>query len=75
MFHHGGPFVIHPSTGVISTNTIFDRDRPDSYDNFLVPVFVTDKSNRRITICSFKVVIKDINDNKPKFDKSVSADE
>lgn len=64
-------FKIDPSSGVITTNHVFDRDEPAREKEVYVTVRVTDNGRPALDdVCTFKVTIEDINDNPPVFDKS-----
>lgn len=64
-------FKIDPSTGVITTNHVFDRDEPHREKEVYVTVRATDNGRPALDdVCTFKVTIEDINDNPPVFDKS-----
>lgn len=64
-------FKIDPSSGMITTNHVFDRDEPAREKEVYVTVRVTDNGRPALDdVCTFKVTIEDINDNPPVFDKS-----
>lgn len=64
-------FKIDPSSGMITTNHVFDRDEPAREKEVYVTVRVTDHGRPALDdVCTFKVTIEDINDNPPVFDKS-----
>ena len=64
-------FKIDPSSGMITTNHVFDRDEPAREKEVYVTVRVTDNGRPALDdVCTFKVQIEDINDNPPVFDKS-----
>lgn len=63
-------FKIDPSSGMITTNHVFDRDEPAREKEVYVTVRVTDNGRPALDdVCTFKVTIEDINDNPPVFDK------
>ncbi|XP_062128404.1 DE-cadherin [Drosophila sulfurigaster albostrigata] len=64
-------FVIHPTTGVIMTAHIFDRDEPIHEKFVFVTVQATDNGLPPLDdVCTFNVTIEDINDNAPVFNKA-----
>ena len=64
-------FKIDPSTGIITTNHVFDRDEPYREKEVYVTVRVTDNGRPALDdVCTFKVTVEDINDNAPVFDKA-----
>ncbi|CAO1327367.1 unnamed protein product [Diamesa tonsa] len=64
-------FSINPSTGVIQTAHIFDRDEPAREKEAYITVRATDNGRPPLDdVCTFKVNIEDINDNPPVFDKT-----
>ncbi|KAF7994833.1 hypothetical protein HCN44_004305 [Aphidius gifuensis] len=68
-------FEINNVTGWIRTTQFFDRDEPYREKEAWLTVIATDNGFFRLTdVCSFKVIIEDINDNAPVFDR-VSYDE
>ncbi|XP_075165630.1 DE-cadherin [Haematobia irritans] len=63
-------FRINPTTGVIVTEHTFDRDEPIHEKAVYVTVQATDNGRPPLDdICTFKVIIEDINDNPPVFNK------
>ncbi|CAO1438707.1 unnamed protein product [Diamesa hyperborea] len=61
-------FTIHPISGKIKTNYVFDRDEPKNETSELIKVCATNKKNRKLKgICDIQIVIDDINDNPPIF--------
>ncbi|XP_014469556.1 PREDICTED: DE-cadherin isoform X2 [Dinoponera quadriceps] len=63
-------FEIDNVTGVINTTTIMDRDEPIKDREFYLTVLATDNGRPQLDdVCTFKVTIRDINDNEPVFDK------
>lgn len=64
-------FKIDKFTGEIITNHIFDRDEPIREKEAYITVRATDNGRPALDdVCTFKVIIEDINDNPPVFDKS-----
>lgn len=64
-------FVIHPTSGVIVTAHIFDRDEPIHEKFVFVTVQATDNGLPPLDdVCTFNVTIEDINDNPPVFNKA-----
>jgi len=64
-------FNINPSTGVITTNKIFNRDEPDREKVDYVTVKASDRGNPSLEdVCTITVIIEDINDNAPIFDRA-----
>lgn len=64
-------FTIHPSSGVIHTAHIFDRDEPIHEKFVFVTVQATDNGLPPLDdVCTFNVTIEDINDNPPVFNKA-----
>lgn len=62
---------IDPKTGEITTTAPFDRDEPVREKELYVTVRATDNGRPPLDdVCTFKVIIEDINDNPPVFDKS-----
>ncbi|XP_065341407.1 DE-cadherin isoform X3 [Cloeon dipterum] len=65
-------FEINNRTGEISTLLVFDRDEPTREKEAFITVRATDNGKPPLDdVCVIKVTIKDINDNKPIFDKGV----
>ncbi|XP_014282551.1 DE-cadherin isoform X2 [Halyomorpha halys] len=63
-------FNIDPETGVITTRHSFDRDEPNREKEVYLTVRATDNGRPQLDdVCTFKVIIEDINDNPPVFDK------
>lgn len=63
-------FNINPSTGVITTRHMFDRDEPSREKEVYLTVRATDNGRPQLDdVCTIKVTIEDINDNSPVFDK------
>ncbi|KAF6207435.1 hypothetical protein GE061_018678 [Apolygus lucorum] len=63
-------FFIDPDTGVIVTKNIFDRDEPSREKEVYVTVQASDNGKPQLAdVCTIKIVIEDINDNAPVFDK------
>ncbi|XP_017769994.1 PREDICTED: DE-cadherin [Nicrophorus vespilloides] len=65
-------FTINNKTGEITTNLAseFDRDEPTRLKEIYITVQATDNGRPILAdICTFKVVIEDINDNAPTFDQ------
>ncbi|XP_063231568.1 DE-cadherin [Bacillus rossius redtenbacheri] len=63
-------FKIDPNTGVITTQTVFDRDEPYRDKAEYLVIRATDNGRPQLDdVCNMKVVIEDINDNFPVFDK------
>ncbi|XP_071652880.1 DE-cadherin-like [Temnothorax longispinosus] len=66
-------FQINNKTSLIRTTQFIDRDEP--YEPFYekeawLTVLATDNGRPQMAnVCSFKVTIEDVNDNKPVFDK------
>lgn len=51
----------------------FDRDEPNREKEVYLTVRATDNGRPQLDdVCTFKVIIEDINDNPPVFDKVVS---
>ncbi|GJQ67761.1 hypothetical protein Trydic_g21076 [Trypoxylus dichotomus] len=73
-------FRINNETGEITTATVFDRDEPSRQKEVYLTVRANDNGWPVLAdICTFKITIKDINDNPPQLDKlkneaSVSED-
>ncbi|XP_038114556.1 DE-cadherin [Culex quinquefasciatus] len=64
-------FRIDKNTGQITTIHRFDRDEPIREKEVYITVRATDDGLPNLDdVCTFKVTIKDINDNPPVFDKS-----
>ena len=67
-------FEINNATGLIRTTRVLDRDEPAREKEAYLTVLGTDNGKSQLDdVCTFKVTIKDINDNAPVFDKVVSA--
>ncbi|RZF43960.1 hypothetical protein LSTR_LSTR006768 [Laodelphax striatellus] len=66
-------FNIDPNTGVITTNNyMFDRDEPVREKEVYLTVRATDNGRPQLDdVCTVKIIIEDINDNSPDFDKVV----
>lgn len=65
-------FNVNSSTGVITTNSVFDRDEPSRQKELYLTVKATDNGRPVLAdVCTFKVTIEDINDNEPVFDQTV----
>ncbi|XP_069678927.1 DE-cadherin [Periplaneta americana] len=63
-------FNIDSATGRITTKHMFDRDEPSREKEVYLTVRATDNGHPQLDdACTFKVVIEDINDNPPVFDK------
>ncbi|XP_039957896.1 DE-cadherin-like [Bactrocera tryoni] len=73
-------FHIDPKSGVIVTTHRFDRDEPTYEKMVYVTVQATDNGNPTLDdVCTFKVIIEDVNDNAPvfnkaRYDESISED-
>lgn len=73
-------FHIDSITGVVTTAYIFDRDEPAREKEAYITVRASDNGQPQLDdVCTIKVIIEDINDNPPVFDKvsyseSVPAD-
>jgi len=64
-------FKIHPETGWLSTNTVFNRDEPDRDKLSHVTVKASDHGRPPLeAVCTLAVTIKDKNDNAPIFDRA-----
>ncbi|XP_032671604.1 DE-cadherin-like [Odontomachus brunneus] len=69
--HEKLKFEINNITGEITTIAFINRDEPSREMEFYLTVLATDNGSPKLyDICTFKVTITDINDNKPVFDKS-----
>lgn len=67
-------FGINNITGDIFTLTDIDRDEPNREREFYVTVLATDNGKPQLDdVCTFKITIRDINDNAPMFDKVVRS--
>ena len=67
-------FEINDKTGLIRTTRIFDRDLPAREKEEYVIVLASDNGRSQLgDVCTFKVTIKDINDNAPLFETVVSS--
>ena len=67
-------FEINDKTGLIRTTRIFDRDLPAGEKEGYVTVSASDNGQPDLgDLCTFKITIKDINDNAPLFEKVVSS--
>ncbi|XP_066996058.2 DE-cadherin [Anabrus simplex] len=65
-------FSIDPNTGNITTKQVFDRDEPYRDKEFYLTVRATDNGRPQLDdVCTIKVVIEDVNDNTPVFDKTI----
>lgn len=65
--------MINNETGRITTRQVFDRDEPSRQKELYITVKATDNGKPVLAdVCTFKVIILDINDNPPTFDTSVS---
>ncbi|XP_076044987.1 DE-cadherin-like [Oratosquilla oratoria] len=65
---HFDAFNIDNNTGQISTTRVLDRDLKDR--EFYLTVIAKDKSPSPLQgACSFKVIVEDVNDNAPTFDR------
>jgi len=62
-------FAIDSETGLITTKTILDREIQDKYTLVLVAKDLGDVSQQSTKI--FNVIVTDIDDNKPVFNRSV----
>lgn len=63
-------FSIDPESGVIKTRHMFDRDEPTREKEVYLTVRATDNGRPQLDdACTIKVIIEDINDNSPVFDK------
>lgn len=66
--------MINNETGRIVTRQVFDRDEPTRQKELYVTVKATDNGRPTLAdVCTFKVIILDINDNQPAFDTAVSV--
>ncbi|KAG5874265.1 hypothetical protein JTB14_028072 [Gonioctena quinquepunctata] len=64
-------FTINNVTGNLITNHIFDRDEPIRQKELYVTVQATNNGRPQLAdICTFSVIITDINDNAPQLDKA-----
>lgn len=64
-------FTINNVTGEIKTNWVFDRDEPRREKVAYIAVRATDNGRPPLDdVCSIKIVIEDINDNSPIFDRA-----
>lgn len=67
-------FSINNETGMIVTRQVFDRDEPSRQKELYITVKATDNGKPQLAdVCTFKVIILDVNDNAPTFDTSVSV--
>ncbi|XP_021942527.1 DE-cadherin isoform X2 [Zootermopsis nevadensis] len=65
-------FSIDQETGVIKTRHMFDRDEPSREKEVYLTVRATDNGRPQLDdACTIKVIIEDINDNSPVFDKVI----
>lgn len=65
--------MINNETGRIVTRQVFDRDEPSRQKELYVTVKASDNGKPPLAdVCTFKVIILDVNDNAPTFDTSVS---
>ncbi|KAK9890299.1 hypothetical protein WA026_010402 [Henosepilachna vigintioctopunctata] len=63
-------FAINNVTGEIRNVNAFDRDEPHRQKEVYLSIQATDNGRPPLAdICTFKVIISDINDNAPSFDK------
>jgi len=66
-------FEIDNKTGLIRTTQMLDRDEPAREKETYLTVLATDNGKPQLDdACTFKVIIEDVNDNAPVFDKVVS---
>ena len=65
---HSKEFVISASNGEIRTNQVLDREKTSSYD--LMAVVSDSGVNPRTEKTRVTIIVEDINDNSPSFDKS-----
>lgn len=65
-------FKINETSGEITTNTLFDRDEVTSRQKEMyITVIAADNGRPPLfDVCTFKIIINDINDNQPLFDKT-----
>ena len=62
-------FYIEPTTGILRTADIFDREYQTGVTDFGVTVKAEDQGSPSLAgFCSFRVKIGDVNDNPPVFD-------
>ncbi|KAG8306866.1 hypothetical protein J6590_037459 [Homalodisca vitripennis] len=65
-------FSIDSQTGDIRTRHMFDRDEPSREKEQYLTIRATDNGRPQLDdVCTYKVIIEDINDNQPVFDKVV----
>lgn len=65
-------FQIDEKTGEIKTAIVLDRDGQSKTKEAYITVQAIDNGNPPLAdVCTFKVVVEDINDNTPFFDKAV----
>lgn len=63
-------FEIDNRTGLIRTTQVLDRDEPAREKEAYLTVLATDNGRPQLDdVCTFKVIIEDVNDNEPVFDK------
>ncbi|RZF45194.1 hypothetical protein LSTR_LSTR009965 [Laodelphax striatellus] len=63
-------FQINETNGIITTTQMLDRDEPSREKEFYLTVRATDNGFPPLDdVCTVRVLIEDINDNKPLFDK------
>ncbi|KAI5644881.1 cadherin domain-containing protein [Phthorimaea operculella] len=61
---------VTPNTGEVYTNDVFDHDEPSREKEIYITVRVTDNGQPSLDdACTIRIVIRDINDNPPVFDK------
>ncbi|GBO99500.1 DE-cadherin [Eumeta japonica] len=63
-------FHVDPQSGAITTADIFDRDEPSREKEAYITVRASDNGQPQLDdACTIKIVIEDVNDNQPVFDK------
>ncbi|KAH9632588.1 hypothetical protein HF086_012395 [Spodoptera exigua] len=63
-------FHVDPETGKITTADIFDHDEPSREKEAYITVRASDNGQPQLDdACTIKILIEDINDNQPVFDK------
>lgn len=63
-------FRLDPDSGVITTADFFDRDEPAREKEAYITVRASDNGQPQLDdACTIKIIIEDINDNPPVFDK------